>query len=62
MGDVVYDCGVNAGVNMSEVKRVENAELGTFMIIPERNITHFQRKYSAFALQDPGLFDWTKVF
>ena len=61
MGDIVYDCGVAAGVDMSLVKRIPNSELGMFMIIPQRNITHFQRSHSAFALQDPSLFAWNEV-
>jgi hypothetical protein len=46
---------------MSLTPRIPNAEVGTFTVIPELSTVHFQRAHSAFALQDPAIFDWNKV-
>ncbi len=61
MGDVVHDCGVHAGVDMSLVLRVPDADVGVFTVIPEMQSVHYQRRHSAFALHNPALLSWSNV-
>eukprot|EP00048_Salpingoeca_helianthica_P015701 m.228137 g.228137 ORF g.228137 m.228137 type:complete len:640 (-) comp17410_c0_seq1:45-1964(-) len=61
MGDVVMRCGEHAGVDMSLVHRVVGADVGVFVVLPEQQTVHYQRRHSAFALHDPAIFNWDKI-
>eukprot|EP00036_Acanthoecidae_sp_10tr_P011946 CAMPEP_0182927644 /NCGR_PEP_ID=MMETSP0105_2-20130417/13893_1 /TAXON_ID=81532 ORGANISM="Acanthoeca-like sp., Strain 10tr" /NCGR_SAMPLE_ID=MMETSP0105_2 /ASSEMBLY_ACC=CAM_ASM_000205 /LENGTH=619 /DNA_ID=CAMNT_0025065601 /DNA_START=14 /DNA_END=1873 /DNA_ORIENTATION=+ len=61
MGDVVVDSAKGAGVDLSHVLRIPDADVGTFTVIPERKTVHYQRRNSAFAKQSPYAFDWPAV-
>lgn len=54
-------CAKLAGVNMDNVVLEEDAEIGTFIIIPKEHIVHFQRRHSAFALHSPSIFNWKNL-
>jgi hypothetical protein len=62
LGQVVLDCGKAAGVDMSEIIIKDNTEIGTFYVIPEEKRVHYQRKYSAWAQQQVGEFNWEHFF
>lgn len=62
LGEVVRRSGVDAGVCMDLVVTDEkdSAEMGVFYVLPEEGRVHYQRRHSSFAVQRPGLFDWSK--
>eukprot|EP00039_Didymoeca_costata_P031320 m.34176 g.34176 ORF g.34176 m.34176 type:complete len:611 (+) comp8684_c0_seq1:108-1940(+) len=61
LGDLVMHSGELAGIDASKVARVENATIGTFTVLPELKMVHYQRHNAAFAEQDPSLFDWNEL-
>ncbi|XP_065841162.1 uncharacterized protein [Oscarella lobularis] len=59
MGRVITDCEKN--VDFSDVVFVDNADLGTYTVLPELKTVHYQRRNSAFAKHDPSVFNWTDL-
>ena len=58
MGDIVRDCGLGAGVDMSKIVFKDRSEIGTFYVFPSEKKVHYQRGHSAWAQQELHLFDW----
>ena len=61
LGDVVVQCGADAGVSNTHVKRVPGAPLGSFTVVPDEYRVHYERAHSAFWQMKPGLFEWPKI-
>eukprot|EP00118_Oscarella_pearsei_P011816 m.82148 g.82148 ORF g.82148 m.82148 type:complete len:594 (+) comp36287_c0_seq4:68-1849(+) len=59
LGKVVVDSAGN--VDFSDVAYVENADIGTFTVLPELKTVHYQRRNSAFAKHEPSVFDWSQL-
>jgi len=55
MGDVVAESCKHHGVEFAGA-RVEG-EIGTFTVLPEEKMVHYQRRQSAFALHDPNALE-----
>ena len=61
LGNLVRDCAVKNGVDLSHVNYEEDSEIGTFYIIPEEKRVHYQRKHSAWANQKIEQFTWKSI-
>lgn len=61
LGAVVWHSAAEAGVKTDYMltRGDEGADVGTYYVLPEKGCVHYSRRHSAFALQPPGLFNWT---
>ena len=60
-GEIIKQSAEQAGVRVDRIPLVEG-EVGVFFVLPAQKTVQFQRRHSAFALQEPGLFDWPTIF
>lgn len=60
-GEIIRKSAEQSGVKVDRIPMVEG-EVGVFFVIPAEKTVQFQRRHSAFALQQPGLFDWPTIF
>eukprot|EP01121_Diplochlamys_sp_Union-15-3_P005445 TRINITY_DN1577_c0_g1_i2.p1 TRINITY_DN1577_c0_g1~~TRINITY_DN1577_c0_g1_i2.p1 ORF type:complete len:538 (+),score=103.89 TRINITY_DN1577_c0_g1_i2:45-1658(+) len=62
LGDHVVKNSEWNKVQINNVIRVDNADIGIFTVMPKEKTVHYQRGYSAWALQSKDCFKWNSIF
>lgn len=54
-GDYVANCCADLGMPVDHIRRVDDADIGVFWVLPLQKRVLYQRKYSAFWIDQVGL-------